>query len=113
MGLLGMQLEVRMVVFALVERDSMFALIVIDVGGLLPIVGLIVAFEEFSSDRRLQYSFASIYPMLDRTENHSPSHCRSTHAVEIGGRGMRLARGEEACKTLDRWAARGRCLRLA
>ncbi len=86
-----MQIGVRMVVFALVERDRMFALIVVGVGGLHLIVELLAASEAFSSDRRLWCSFASICSMLDRTENHSPSHCRSTHAVEIGDRGTRLA----------------------
>ncbi len=61
-----MQMVVRMVAFELVVGDRMVALTVIAVGGLQPIVGLLAASEAFSSDRRLQCSFASICLRLDR-----------------------------------------------
>ena len=57
----------RMVVFEVAVVGRMVALIVVDVGGLQPVVGLLAASEAFSSDRRPQCSFASICLMLDRT----------------------------------------------
>ncbi len=57
---------VRMVAFELVVGDRMVALTVIAVGGLQLIVGLLAASEAFSSDRRLQCSFASICLRLDQ-----------------------------------------------